>query len=197
MKDDSRPPEDEPQEEEPGARRPREKLLAGLVRKAISQGVEAISDDKTRDAIVAEVLRKARQTGHLVVDTTEDSVRRLVGDLPLPKEVVDRIVARFDDYKVDVLEAVKEELHDFLDRIDLGHELQKALTSLSLEVSTEIRFIPNDKKVGRVKADVKSKTRVRRTGPRRRRKDGDAKDGDARDGDEASAGDAQTDDAET
>lgn len=176
MKDDdtaepTHEPEDEPRDDEQGGRRPREKLLAGLVRKAISQGVEAISDDKTRDAIVSEVLRRARQTGHAVVDTTEDSVRRLVGDLPLPKEVVDRIVARFDDYKVDVLEAVKEELHEFLDRIDLGHELQKALTSLSLEVSTEIRFIPNDKSVARVKADVKSKTRVRRAGVRRRRKD--------------------------
>lgn len=178
--DDIHEERDEASEDDAGGKRPREKLLAGLVRKAISQGVEAISDDKTRDAIVTEVLRRARQTGHLVVDTTEDSVRRLVGDLPLPKEVVDRIVARFDDYKVDVLEAVKEELHEFLDRIDLGHELQKALTSLSLEVSTEIRFIPNEKSVARVKADVKSKTRVKRSGARRRRKDEE----EAGDGDE-------------
>lgn len=171
--DDERPAEDAGRDDDPQARRRKESVIAGLVRKAISQGVEAISDDKARDAIVAEVLRRARQTGHLVVDTTEDSVRRLVGDLSLPKEVVDRLINRLDDYKVDVLEAVKEELHDFLDRIDLGHELQKALTSLSLEVSTEIRFIPNEKGVGRVKADVKSKTRVKRTG-RRRRKEGEA-----------------------
>lgn len=181
MKDDEHPDDahDEARDDEQGGRKPREKLLAGLVRKAISQGVEAISDDKTRDAIVTEVLRRARQTGHLVVDTTEDSVRRLVGDLSLPKDVVDRLIARLDDYKVDVLDAVKEELHDFLDRIDLGHELQKALTSLSLEVSTEIRFIPNEKSVGKVKADVKSKTRVRRNPARRRRKDETSSDDDA------------------
>ena len=44
------------------------------------------------------------------------------------------------------------------------------LTSLSLEVSTEIRFIPNDKSVSRsgVKPDVKTRTRVKRA-PRRKR----------------------------
>lgn len=169
--DDTRDEEEQPREEE-GHRKRRESVLAGLVRKAISQGVEAISDDKARDAIVAEVVRRARQTGHLVVDTTEDSVRRLVGELPLPKEVVDRIMSRLDDYKVDILAAVKEELHEFLARIDIGHELQKVLTSLSLEVSTEIRFIPNDKSVGRasVKPEVKTTTRVKRAGERRKRR---------------------------
>lgn len=160
--------DDEPHEEE-ARRGKRESVLAGLVRKAISQGVEAISDEKARDAIVSEVLRRARQTGTLVVDTTEDSVRRLVGDLSLPKDVVDRLIHRLDDYKVDILDAVKEELHEFLARIDIGHELQKVLTSLSLEVSTEIRFIPNDKSVSRspVKPEVKTRTRVKR----RKRKD--------------------------
>lgn len=170
MKDDDTRDEDEAPREEEGHRKRRESVLAGLVRKAISQGVEAISDDKARDAIVAEVLRRARQTGTLVVDTTEDSVRRLVGELPLPKEVVDRILHRLDDYKADILAAIKEELHEFLSRIDIGHELQKVLTSLSLEVSTEIRFIPNDKSVSRsgVKPDVKTRTRVKRA-PRRKR----------------------------
>jgi len=144
----------------------RENLLAGLVRKAISQGVGAIGDERAREAIVNEVLKRARQTSTLV-DKSEDSVRRLVSDLPLPKDVIDRLIARLDDYKADILDVVKEEIHEFLTRIDLGHELQKALTSLSLEVSTEIRFIPNEKGVGRVKADIKNRTRVKR----RKRKD--------------------------
>ena len=168
--DDDEPLEDELRDDE-GSQRRRESMLAGLVRKAISQGVGAISDDKAREAIVNEVLKRARQTGNLVVDTTEDSVRRLVSDLPLPKEVVDRLIGRLDEYKADILEVVKGEVHEFLARIDLGHELQKALTSLSLEISTEIRFIPNEKGVGKVKADVKNRTRVKRAGPRRKRKD--------------------------
>ena len=48
-----------------------------------------------------------------------------------------------------------------------GHEIQKALTSLKLEISTEIRFIPNDRDEsgarGPVRTDVKTKTKVRRS----------------------------------
>lgn len=150
-----------------------ESLIPSLVKKALSQGVEALSDEKIRETVVAEVVRKALTKGADVVDTTEDQVRRWLSDLPLPKEVGDRITARLDDYKAELFRVVKEEVHEFLDRVDLGHELQKMLTSLSFEISTEIRFVPNEKGVGKasIKPDVKSSARVKRT----RRKD-EAKD---------------------
>jgi hypothetical protein len=77
----------------------------------------------------------------------------------LPKEVIERITSRLDDYKADVLRLVKEELRAFLDRIDIGFELQKMLTSLSLEVSTEIRFVPNERSV---KPEVQTRAKVKR-----------------------------------
>jgi hypothetical protein len=142
-----------------------ESLLPKLVKKAIAQGVDVLNDEKLRETVVADAVRKAISGGSKVVDTTEDSVRKLLGELSLPKELADRILGKFDDYKADVLGLVKEEIHEFLGRIDLGNELQKALTSLSLEISTEIRFIPNEKGVtGRnsVKPQVKTSTRVKR-----------------------------------
>ena len=148
--------------------RPRKgSLLGQLLRRAVNQGVEAISDEKFRETLVAEIFRKAVSKGGSVVDSTEDSLRRLVGELPLPKEVVDRIMARLDDYKADLLGLVKDEVHDFLDRVDLGNELQRVLTSLSFEISTEIRFIPNEKGI---QPDVKASARVKRQPRGRRRK---------------------------
>ena len=135
------------------------------MKKAIAQGVDVLNDEKIRETVMAEAVRKAISGGTKVVDTTEDSVRKLLGELSLPKELADRILGKIDDYKADVLGLVKEEIHEFLGRIDLGNELQKALTSLSLEISTEIRFIPNEKGVtGRasVKPQVKTSTRVKR-----------------------------------
>ena len=151
--------------DDPGVRGRIESLLPNLVKKAIAQGVDVLNDDKIRETVVAEAVRKAISGGSKVVDTTEDSVRKLLGELSLPKELADRILGRIDDYKADILGLVKEEIHEFLGRIDLGNELQKALTSLSLEISTEIRFIPNEKGVaGRspVKPQVKTSTRVKR-----------------------------------
>ena len=47
-----------------------------------------------------------------------------------------------------------------LDRLNLHEEMVKVLTSLSFEIKTEIRLIPND--AGSVKTDVKRKVSVKR-----------------------------------
>jgi hypothetical protein len=160
--DSGKSPNNEGNEESKGRL---ESLIPGLVRRAIASGAEVLGDEKVRDSVVAEIVRRAVIKGNEVVDVTEDSVRKLVGDFPIAKEVADRVSGRFDDYRSDITRLVKEELQEFLQRIDIGTEIQKALTSLSLEVSTEIRFIPNDKKVNSkllIKPQIKTKTKVKK-----------------------------------
>lgn len=167
------PYDDDPTfEAEGGARRHARGRLDGLipeiVRRALAQGAGALADEKAREHLVAEVIRKAILKGGEVVDSTEDGVRRLLGEIPVPKEVVDRLTARLDDYKAELFRIVRQEVHEFFERVDLGYELQKMLTSLSFEITTEIRFVPNDKSVSRrggsgVRPDVKSDVKVKRS----------------------------------
>ncbi len=87
-----------------------------------------------------------------------------MGEIPVAKDAADRIATRFDDYRSELFRILGDEMHDFFDRVDLGHEIQKALTSLSLEINTEIRFIPNEKAPPgkqQVKTEVKTSTKVR------------------------------------
>ena len=51
---------------------------------------------------------------------------------------------------------------DFLESLNVNAELQKLLTSLSFEVKTEIRFIPNDESTGGVKANIKRQVAVKK-----------------------------------
>lgn len=152
-------------EPEPSGEGRARRLLGGLVpellRKALREGADIINEERLRDTLVAEVLRKAASKGGEVYDSTEDSLRKLVADLPLPKEAAEKILERFDDYRGELMRVVREELHEWLDRVDLGHEVQKILTSLSFEITTEIRFIPNEKGVP-AKPDVKAGVRVKR-----------------------------------
>ena len=60
----------------------------------------------------------------------------------------------------EVLRIVGQEVRRFLETVNLSGELQKLLTSLSFEIKTEIRFIPND---AAVKPDVKNKVTVKRS----------------------------------
>jgi hypothetical protein len=60
-------------------------------------------------------------------------------------------------------------VRDFLEATDLASEIKAALTSLSFEVRTEIRFIPNDAGTG-VKPDVRARGRLKKAESRRERK---------------------------
>ena len=141
-------------------------LVPKIVKKVIVQGIEALGEDKMSETVLSDVVRKAISKGNEVVDVTEDSVRRLVGELPVAKEVADRLTSRIDDYRADLVRAIRDEMRGFFDRIDLGTEIQKALTSMSLEISTEIKFVASDNPEGTgktVEPKVKSKTRVKRS----------------------------------
>ncbi len=89
---------------------------------------------------------------------SEDGLRSLVRDRGLPKEAVGFMIGQVDATKREVLRIVSKEMRLFLQNVDLGGELTKILTSVSFEIRTEVRFIPND---SAVKPDIKNKVRVR------------------------------------
>jgi hypothetical protein len=62
------------------------------------------------------------------------------------------------------MRVVAKEVRGFLESANLSHELGKLLTQLSLEIKTEVRFIPNDEAVGGVKPDMKQKMSLKRSG---------------------------------
>ncbi len=142
-------------------RRLLDSLVPDLVRKALREGADAITDKELREQVVSEVLRKAVAKGSEVYEGTEDSLRKLIAELPLPKEVAETILERFDDYRAELFRVVREELHEWLEKVDVGYELQRILTSLSFEITTEIRFIPNEKGM-QPKPDVKARAKVKR-----------------------------------
>jgi hypothetical protein len=112
------------------------------------------------EALIPEIVRRAFLTGLGAVFLTEDSVRRAVTDLSLPKDAVDAVIDRLGHSKDQVVETISRELRAFLDRIDIHAEVQKLLTSLTFEIKTEIRFIPND---DRVKPKMDTKFRIKRS----------------------------------
>jgi len=153
-------------DDEPRRRSRLESLIPDVLKKALAQGAGALNDEKLRETLVAEVVRKAIHVGNEVVDTTEEQVRKILNDVtipPLPKDVGDRVTHKLDEFKGEMFRIVKQEVHEFLEKVDLGAEMQKLLTSLSFEIVTEIRFIPNEKGVQPgVKPDVKANVRLKK-----------------------------------
>ncbi|MET0341056.1 MAG: hypothetical protein ABW252_08635 [Polyangiales bacterium] len=155
-----------------------ETRLPGLIRRGIEKGIEAglITFEKS--------IETGRETTGAVREAFSDvkipdvasAVGKALQEAKLPREIAGAVLNQLDETKNDVVRIIAREVRDFLEATDLANEIKNALTSLSFEVRTEVRFIPNDAGTG-VRPDVRARGRVKRAPlvreRRRRRKEDD------------------------
>lgn len=114
------------------------------------------------EAFIPDLVRKTFTAGMGAVFTTEEGIRRITKEMTLPKDVAGYLANTASTTKDEFLRIIAREVREFLQTVNLSEEIAKMLTTLSFEVKTEIRFIPNDSKYAGVEPDVKSRVRLKR-----------------------------------
>jgi hypothetical protein len=107
------------------------------------------------EGFIPDIVKRTFYAGLGAVFTTEEGIRKIASDLKLPKDVANYLIQQAASSKDELFRVVGKELRGFLETVNISGELQKLLTSLSFEIKTEIRFIPNDEAVAGVKPEVK------------------------------------------
>ncbi|MBX3154869.1 MAG: hypothetical protein KF773_02630 [Deltaproteobacteria bacterium] len=123
------------------------------------------------ESLVPELVKKTFAAGMGAVFQTEEGIRRIARE-SLP-EVAGYIASSADGAKDKVFEVIARETREFLSNLNLTEEIAKILTTLSFEIKTEIRFIPNSERITGAEPDVKASVRLKRNDDR----DRDGKDG--------------------
>ena len=141
-----------------------EKLLAERLAERIRNGP---ADDKLTETIrarlehlVPELVKKTFAAGLGAVYSTEEGIRRIARD-SLP-ELAGYIATSADGAKDKVWEIIARETQNFLANLNLTEEIAKILTTLSFEIKTEIRFIPNSERLTGAEPDVKASVRLKK-----------------------------------
>jgi hypothetical protein len=116
------------------------------------------------EQFIPDLVRRTIFGGIGAVLSSEESIRKLASEVSLPKDVVTFLLQQAGNSKDELMRVVAKEVRGFLESANLSHELGKLLTQLSLEIKTEVRFIPNDEAVGGVKPDMKQKMSLKRSG---------------------------------
>ena len=104
--------------------------------------------------LVRDVIRKTVSQGAEARHLTEETLRNIVGEVKLPREIAALVLQQADQVKSEVVRVVAGEVRTFLEEANIADEIARILTTLSFEIRTEIRFIPNDEKL---KTSVKSR----------------------------------------
>ncbi|MBP9204378.1 MAG: hypothetical protein KBG28_10465 [Kofleriaceae bacterium] len=133
------------------------------------------------EALVPEMVKRTFAAGLGALFQTEEGLRKLAKDVQIP-DVAGYIASSADATKDRVLEVIARETREFLQHVNVADELARLLTTLSFEIRTEVRFIPNSERLGKVEPDVKTAVRLKRTGRDSTSPDGKDKDGKDKDG---------------
>ena len=117
---------------------------------------ERLSDDdlsgrKNIERIIRDAIRRLVETGLEKITEGPESLRSFVADIKLPKEIGGYIFSQIDETKNGLYRVVAKEIRGFLQQNDLGEELARALSHLSVEINTQIRFVPSDDQAGSAK----------------------------------------------
>jgi len=126
-------------------------------------GPDALPETLRRrlESLVPELVKKTFAAGMGAVFSTEEGIRKLARE-NLP-EVAGYIASSADGAKDKVFEVIARETREFLSNLNLTDEIAKILTTLSFEIKTEIRFIPNSERLTGAEPDVKASVRLKRS----------------------------------
>jgi hypothetical protein len=112
------------------------------------------------ERLVPELVKKTFAAGMGAVFSTEEGIRKIARE-SLP-EVAGYIASSADGAKDKVFEVIARETREFLANLNVSEEIAKILTTLSFEIKTEIRFIPNSDRFVGAEPDVKASVRLKR-----------------------------------
>jgi hypothetical protein len=103
------------------------------------------SDRRRRlDSVIPELIKRAVEIGVEKAVEAPDSLKEFVGGMKLPRELANYLLSQVEETKNGLFRVVAKEVRDFLEQTNLGSEMEKMLTTLQFEISTTIRFKPND-----------------------------------------------------
>lgn len=114
------------------------------------------------ERLMPELIRRVLEAG--IDKLGQENVRNLLGEMRLPKEILAVLFAQLDETKTGLYRVFAKEMRDFLEHTNFSDEIARVLTTLSFEIKTEVRFVPNDSRLG-ASPDVRARVRVKKNEP--------------------------------
>ena len=122
------------------------------------------ADRRPLERIVPEIVKRIIEAGLEKISEGPENVRKVMGDLKLPKEALGAILGQLDETKSGIYRVVAREVREVLERTNFADELVRALTAVSFEIRTSVRFVPNDAG-DRASPEVRHKVSVKKSAP--------------------------------
>jgi hypothetical protein len=124
------------------------------------------------ERVLRETVRRVVETGVEKLAEGPENLRNFVADMKLPKDIANHLLLQIDETKNGLYRVVAKEVGGFLQKTNIAEEFARALRLVSVEIKTEIRFVPTAGGADAAgappaKPEVKTEVRVRSERPPR------------------------------
>ncbi len=98
-----------------------------------------MKEDK-KEKPLGDIIKKVVSVGVGAAFMTEESVKKILEDLPLPKDIVSGLVQNAKGAKEDFTNGIREELRNYLSKVDASKIATDILDRYDVEVEAKFRF---------------------------------------------------------
>jgi polyhydroxyalkanoate synthesis regulator phasin len=93
-----------------------------------------------KDSPISDIIKKVVSVGVGAAFMTEESVKKILEDLPLPKDIISGLVQNAKGAKEDFTNGVREELRSHLSKLDASKVISDVLDKYDVEVEAKFKF---------------------------------------------------------
>lgn len=97
-------------------------------------------NDKKNENKITDIFKKVVNTGISAAFLTEDAFKDVINGLPLPKEMVNGLLANAKGARDEFIGSVKTELKTYLNKLDVSKEIDRVLDNYDIEVNAKLKF---------------------------------------------------------
>lgn len=103
-----------------------------------------MSEKESKSSALDGIIKKVVSVGVGAAFMTEESVKKILEDLPLPKEILSGLVQNAKGAKEDFTNGIREELRSYLSKVDASKIVMDILDRYDVEVETKFKFKKKD-----------------------------------------------------
>jgi hypothetical protein len=113
-----------------------------------------MSDEEKKESGIQDIIKRIVGVGVGAAFMTEESVRNILGDLPLPKDIVSGLVQNAKGAKEDFSQGLRDEFKKYLSHLDIENIIDYVAENYDVEVNASFKL--NKKKSDTSKPDSKT-----------------------------------------
>lgn len=99
-----------------------------------------MSDKEKKESPIGDIIKKVVSVGVGAAFMTEESVKKILEDIPLPKDIINGLVQNAKGAKEDFTNGIREELRNYLANVDASKIATDILDRYDVEVEAKFKF---------------------------------------------------------